>query len=65
MSFVDQRKYESIHVNISLIRKRIRNQHLVTEVQHVGQRSKQDVQLVYIDDLVNEQLLKISSRVIK
>lgn len=55
---------ESIHVNISLIRKRIRNQHLVTEVQHVGQRSKQDVQLVYIDDLVNEQLLEdIRSRI--
>lgn len=49
---------ESIHVNISLIRKRIRDQQLVSEIQHVGQRSKQDIQMLYINDLVNDQLLK-------
>ncbi|BAM46148.1 spore germination protein [Amphibacillus xylanus] len=55
---------ESIHVNISLIRKRIRNENLVIEVQHVGERSKQDVQLMYIKDLVNEDLLAdIRSRI--
>lgn len=48
---------ESSGVNISLIRKRIRNEQLVNEVQQVGDRTKQDVQLVYIKDLVNEQLL--------
>ncbi|WP_440897349.1 spore germination protein [Amphibacillus sp. Q70] len=49
---------ESIHINISLIRKRIRNQQLVSEVQHIGQRSKQDIHMIYIADLVNEELLK-------
>lgn len=55
---------ESIHVNISLIRKRIRNQHLVSEVLHVGKRSKQDVQLLYIENIANDQLLEnIRSRI--
>lgn len=55
---------ESLHVNISLIRKRIRNNQLVTEVQQVGERSKQDVQMLYIKDLVNDELLEdIRSRI--
>ncbi|WP_344913946.1 spore germination protein [Amphibacillus indicireducens] len=49
---------ESLNVNISLIRNQIRNKQLVTESQHIGERSKQDVQLVYIKDLVNNQLLE-------
>ncbi|WP_051128225.1 spore germination protein [Amphibacillus jilinensis] len=48
---------ESLHVNISLIRKQIRNRELITEVQKVGKRSKQDVQLMYLNSIVNDQLL--------
>lgn len=49
---------ESLQVNVSLIRHQIRNEQLVTENQHVGERSRQDVQMVYIKDLVNDELLE-------
>lgn len=55
---------ESLHTNTSLIRKRIRNEQLITEVQSIGQRSKQDIQMVYMKDLVNDELLEdIRSRI--
>lgn len=49
---------ESLRVNISLVRKRVRNHNLMTEVKKVGDRSTQDVQLLYIDNLVNDKLLE-------
>ncbi|SEO39630.1 spore germination protein KA [Amphibacillus marinus] len=48
---------ESIHVNISLIRKQVRNSQLITEVLKVGERSQQDIQLVYNKQIVNQELL--------
>ncbi|GAA5416590.1 spore germination protein A1 [Paraliobacillus ryukyuensis] len=49
---------ESLHVNISLIRKQIRDKQLITTASTVGKRSKQDVTLIYIADLVNKEVLQ-------
>ncbi|CQR45776.1 Spore germination protein A1 [Paraliobacillus sp. PM-2] len=49
---------ESTHINVSLIRKQIRDKQLITTVSSVGERSKQDVTIVYISDLVNPNILK-------
>ncbi|WP_182201652.1 spore germination protein [Paraliobacillus salinarum] len=49
---------ESTHMNISLIRKQIKDKQLITTVSSVGERSKQDVTIVYISDLVNSEILK-------
>jgi len=48
---------ESSDINLSLIRKQLRNDQLVTEIQQVGERSKQDVKMVYLKNLVNDELL--------
>ncbi len=49
---------ESTHVNISLIRKQIKDRQLITTVSSVGNRSKQDVSILYISDIVNTDILK-------
>ncbi|WP_240335196.1 spore germination protein [Paraliobacillus sediminis] len=49
---------ESLIVNISLVRKQIRDKQLITEQSIVGSRSKQSVILVYISDIVNDEILK-------
>lgn len=49
---------EKAAVNISLIRKKIRNENLVVESITVSKRSHNDVFIVYIKDLVNDELLK-------
>ncbi|MFC4402309.1 spore germination protein [Gracilibacillus xinjiangensis] len=48
---------ESLNANISLIRKQIHNQQLVNEGVQIGQRSVNEVNLLYIKDLVNSDLL--------
>ncbi len=48
----------SAEVNRSLIRKRLRNENLITENMVVGQRSKAIVNILYLSDLVNMEALE-------
>ncbi|MFO1443712.1 spore germination protein [Bacillus sp. Bva_UNVM-123] len=48
---------ENLTANISLIRKRIRNEKLVIESTLISKRSHNKIHVVYIKDLVNKQLL--------
>ena len=48
---------ESASLNRSLIRKRIRDKNLVTEVIQVGKRSTNNVYIMYVSDLANEEIL--------
>ncbi len=50
---------ETIIWNAALIRRRIRDPKLVVVVIHVGKRSKTDVAIVYIEDLVKQDELSI------
>nr|WP_295971356.1 spore germination protein [uncultured Bacillus sp.] len=49
---------EKVIDNIALIRKKIKNENLIVESQVVSKRSRNDVFLVYQNDLVNQDLLK-------
>ncbi|WHH57633.1 spore germination protein [Petroclostridium sp. X23] len=49
---------ETIIFNTALIRRRIRDPKLVFEIKNVGKRSKSDVVIGYIEDLVDERLLE-------
>ncbi len=49
---------ERVIDNISLIRKKIKNENLIVESQAVSKRSRNDVFLVYEKDLVNDELLQ-------
>lgn len=49
---------ERASTNISLIRKRIKNESLVVEMITVSKRSKNTAALLYIKDLANEELVK-------
>lgn len=49
---------EKIIDNISLIRKKIKNENLIVEAKIISKRSRNDVFLVYEKDLVNEDLLQ-------
>lgn len=49
---------ETIIFNTALIRRRIRDSRLIYEMKTVGKRSKTDVAIAYIEDLVDENLLK-------
>lgn len=48
---------EKVITNISLIRKRIKNENLVFESFTISKRSRNEVYIAYIKDLANEQLL--------
>lgn len=48
---------ETIIFNTALIRRRLRDPKLICEITNVGKRSKTDVVLAYINDLVNQELL--------
>ncbi len=50
---------ETIIFNTALIRRRIRDEKLIFEMNSVGRRSKSDVVISYIDDLVDKNLLNI------
>lgn len=55
---------ETIVFNTALIRRRVRDPKLYFEIQQVGARSKTDVVIGYIDDLVDHGLLdKIKKRI--
>lgn len=49
---------ETIIFNTALIRRRIRDPNLIFEMKNVGLRSKTDVAIGYIDDLVDQGLLE-------
>ncbi|QDP42031.1 spore germination protein [Radiobacillus deserti] len=49
---------ESANVNLSLIRKRFHDKQLIAEGIEVGERSKQQVTLLYIGDVINKETLQ-------
>ncbi len=49
---------ETVIFNTALIRRRLRDPNLIFEMKSVGKRSKSDVVIAYIKDLVDENLLK-------
>ncbi len=48
---------ETMKINITLIRRRIRDPRLKIKYMQVGSRSKTDVALLYIEDIVNQTVL--------
>lgn len=55
---------ETIVFNTALIRRRIREPHLVMEMMEVGDSSRSDVAICYMSDRVDQELLKnVSSRI--
>lgn len=48
---------ENIQMNCALIRKRLKTRHLRYEMFIIGKRSKTTVGLLYIDDIINDDLL--------
>ncbi len=49
---------ETIVFNTALIRRRLRDPNLIIEMTEVGTRSKTDIAIVYVNDLVDEEILK-------
>lgn len=49
---------ETVIFNTALIRRRLRDPNLIFEMKSVGKRSKSDVVIAYLDDLVDKNLLK-------
>lgn len=49
---------ETLMFNLALIRRRVRDPGLRVEAMKLGRRSKTDVAIVYINDIVNPQLLE-------
>lgn len=49
---------ETIVFNTALMRRRIRDRHLVMKMLEVGESSRTDVALCYMDDRVDQELLK-------
>lgn len=49
---------ETVIFNTALIRRRLRDPNLIFEIKSVGKRSKSDVVIAYLKDLVDEKLLK-------
>lgn len=49
---------ETMKVNITLIRRRIRDPKLKVKYMQVGSRSKTDIAIIYIEDLVNNTVLE-------
>ncbi|MFA9422526.1 MAG: spore germination protein [Sedimentibacter sp.] len=56
---------ETMKVNITLIRRRIRDPKLKVKYTQVGSRSKTDIAILYIDDLVNKTVLDTVEKRIK
>ncbi len=48
---------ESARINISLVRRRLRDPHLKVRIDRVGRRSRTDVALLYIDDIIDPEIL--------
>ena len=48
---------ESLQVNLGIIRKRIKDKNLITETFTLGVRTQTDLAMVYIDDVVDKDIL--------
>lgn len=53
---------ETGKVNTTLIRRRIRDPKLKLKYKQVGERSKTDIAIMYIEDIVNDELIKEVNR---
>ncbi|OPJ63400.1 spore germination protein [Clostridium oryzae] len=53
---------ETIRFNTALLRRRVRDTRLRIEMTTVGARSKTDVAIVYIDDIVNKEVLECAKK---
>ncbi|MFO7819103.1 MAG: spore germination protein [Halanaerobacter sp.] len=49
---------ESLEINLSLIRKRLRDNNLTMETYKLGARTQLDLGLLYIDDIADKEILK-------
>lgn len=49
---------ESVKVNMTLIRRRIKDTNLKIKMQKVGRRSQTDIAVMYMDDIVDKTLVK-------
>ncbi|MFC4777506.1 spore germination protein [Paenibacillus sp. GCM10023252] len=49
---------ETLMTNVSLVRRRLRDPKLRYEIVQIGERTRTDVCIAYIDDLVDKELLK-------
>ncbi len=49
---------ETMLVNVSLVRRRLRDPQLRYEIMQIGERTKTDVCIAYVEDLVDQKLLK-------
>ena len=57
---------ETIVFNTALMRRRIRDPHLIMKMTEIGESSRTDVAICYMDDRVNQELLKnLNSRLEK
>jgi spore germination protein KA len=51
---------ENLDVNITMLKRYVKDKKLKTEMYEIGERSKSDVCLAYIDDIVDKDMLKIA-----
>lgn len=49
---------ETLKINTTLVRRRVRDPKMKIKTLQIGRRSKTDVAVLYIEDIVNEELLK-------
>lgn len=56
---------ETMKVNITLVRRRIRDPKLKVKYMQVGSRSKTDIAILYIEDIVNQTVLETVEKRIK
>ncbi|MDA8235479.1 MAG: spore germination protein [Clostridia bacterium] len=49
---------ETLHTNISLVRRRLKNPDLKVEMRKVGRRTKTDLAILYIKGIVNEKIIR-------
>lgn len=55
---------ESIDTNIALIQKRLKSSNIIVNNFRIGERSKTDVRIMYIDDLANKQNVKAVKKIL-
>ncbi|MCA1054701.1 spore germination protein [Rossellomorea aquimaris] len=56
---------ENIIINTALTRRRIRDPRLRFEIFRIGERSKTDISIAYIDDVANPSLIKVIKKELK
>jgi len=49
---------ETLMVNVTLVRRRLRDKHLRYEIMRIGERTQTDICIAYIEDIVDMQLLE-------